>query len=113
MAGELLTRMLRGVLHHNTFELFVSPAIADLQRCPSTAAYLAVWSSLGGAVVEDLILDAQLLVDEIGLMLGLIAMQTCYYGGMLLLLVADVRGDQIMARLSQGMGVVTLTLFAL
>ncbi len=111
MTGEPLLRLLRSALHHDTFELFVAPAIADLQHSPSPGAHIAVWRSFVAAVGQDMVADAQLLVDDVGLMLGLIAIQVCYYGGMLLLLVADVRADQMISRLTEGAAsVVMLTL---
>ena len=111
MPGDLLIRVLRSLLHHDTFELFVAPAIADLQHTRSAGAYVTIWRSFAAAVGQDMVSDVQFLLDDIGLMLGLIAIQVCYYGGMLLLLVADVRADQLIQRLTEGAAsVVMLTL---
>ncbi len=112
MTGDRLTRLLRGVLHEDTFALFVAPAIADLQHAPSPAAYAAVWTSFIGAICDDVSSDVTLLVNDIGLMLGLVAMQACYYGGMLLLLVADLRVDEALRRLVNGGGLQVIVMVA-
>jgi len=90
------------LLHRDTYELFVAPAVADLDYAPTTAALLTVWWSLAGALAHDLKADLHLLAHDIRLIAGLTAMQGCYYGGMLLLLVADVRLGDAPARLAQG-----------
>ena len=108
MTGTRLTRVFRALLHHDTFELFVAPAIADLQHSPTTTAYAVVWTSLLGAVSQDIAGDVDYVMNDVGLMLGLVAMQTCYYGGMLLLLVAHVRADEVIEQLANG-GSVRLT----
>lgn len=112
MTGDRLTRLLRAVLHEDTFALFVAPAIADLQHSPSPAGYAAVWTSLIGAMANDVSRDLAVLANDIGLMLGLVAMQACYYGGMLLLLIADVRVDDALSRLANGGGLQVTSLVA-
>jgi hypothetical protein len=103
MTGARLIRLGRRLLHHDTFELFVAPAIADLQYAPPPAAHTAAWRSLAGALREDLAGDLRFLVTgDLGLMLGLIAMQSCYYGGMLLLLVAHMRTVDALDQLAHG-----------
>jgi len=110
MTGTWLTRVLRNSLHEDTFDLFVAPAIADLQHSRTLAAYAVVWTSLVGALSQDLASDIEHVMNDLTLMLGLVAMQVCYYGGMMLLLVAHVRADEALHRLVNGGGTqVTVT----
>ncbi len=104
MTGAWLSATLRRVLHHDTFDLFVAPAIADLQHTPTIPAYLAVWTSLVGALAQDVAGDLDSLTQDVGLMMGLVLMQTCYYGGILVLLVAHVRVGEMLDRLAHGGG---------
>ncbi len=104
MTGDCMGRLMRGVLHEDTFELFVSPAIADLQLSPTRASYLVVWTSFLGALGHDVTGDIDHVMHDIGLMVGLVAMQTCYYCGLLLVLVAHIRVDQMLGRLADGGG---------
>jgi hypothetical protein len=104
VTGDFLARVMRRFLHEDTFELIVSPAIADLQHTPTRTAYLAVWSSFLGALGNDVSGDVGYVLEDLGLMIGLVAMQTCYYCGMLLVLVANVPADQMLGRLANGAG---------
>jgi hypothetical protein len=113
MTGDRLHALLRALLHEDTYALCVAPAIADLQHAPSPHAYAAVWTSFAGALYDDFAGDVDYLLNDIGLMLALVAMQSCYYGGMLLLLVAHIRADQMLERLARGGGtIVTATALA-
>jgi hypothetical protein len=97
-------RVARALLHRDTFELFVAPAIADYQHAPSAAAVGAVATSVTGALVHDLAGDVSTLMQDIALLLGLVTIQACYYGAMLLILAAHVRADEALAHLTSGAG---------
>ena len=92
MRGRRATRIGRRILREQTFELMVSPAIADLQfeadRAPGIrpAAYSAVAAALVGGFVEDMRLDLAELATDLPGLLQIIAMQTCYYTTMLTLI---------------------------
>jgi hypothetical protein len=85
--GDWLTSFARPIFHRETFELVVSPAVADLQfEPPSARAYLAVWIALGGAVWRDLRSDVRVLSGEAGTLGALVVMQACYYTCLLMLM---------------------------
>lgn len=105
-------RLLRPLLHADTYDLFVVPALADLDYAPCLAAHMTVWRSLVGAASCDLRSDVQSLTRDVRLIAALTLMQGCYYGAMLLLLVADVRMDEAVARLTHGGAVVLAGLVA-
>jgi hypothetical protein len=101
MRGEWLIRLGKALLHEDTFELMVAPAIADLQVDGTTAAYVAVWYSLTCAWWTDFDGDVRLVFDDAGMLGGLVAIQASYYSGMLLLLAAGMSArDAIIAVLS-------------
>jgi hypothetical protein len=70
MIGDRLAAIGRAVTTTDTFELMVSPSIADLQRersstgAPSWRAYAAVWRTLAAAIVEDVGADARATLDR-------------------------------------------------
>jgi hypothetical protein len=85
--GQWLTSLARPLFHRETFELVVSPAIADLQfEPPSSRGYAAVWIALGGAAWRDLRSDLRILSDDVGTLGVLVAMQACYYTCLLTLM---------------------------
>ena len=91
MPGDWLTRVTRRLLHDDTFELIVSPAIADLQfessslGTPPARAYLAVWIALAGGLVLDLDHDIRDIIDEGTTFATLALVQSSYYLAMLAL----------------------------
>jgi len=109
-----LLPLVRAILHHDTFELFVAPAVADLQHTPSAAARRAVVTSLLGAVAHDFVTDVTSVMQDGRLMLGLMTIQACYYGAMLLIMAAHVRVDEALLHLTSGASVrVTATVIGL
>ena len=92
MRGLHATRIGRRLLREATFDLMVSPAIADLQfesdHAPGIrpTAYSAVAVALLGALVEDMRLDLADLASDLPGLLRIVAMQTCYYATMLTLI---------------------------
>lgn len=102
MAGTWLIAIARVLLHDDTFELMVAPAIADLQRAPTADAYAAVWSSLAGALTDDFGGDIRHVREDIGTLMSLIVIQASYYSGMLLLLVAGMTTTQVVDSLATG-----------
>ena len=85
--GDWLTSLARPLFHRETFELVVSPAIADLQFEPRSArSYVAVWIAVGGAVWRDLRSDVRILSDDVGTLGALVVMQACYYTCLLTLM---------------------------
>jgi hypothetical protein len=60
----VLEDVARSVLHEDTYELRVAPAIADLQIDATPAAYAAAWSSLAGACAEDFWLDVRAVAED-------------------------------------------------
>jgi hypothetical protein len=102
MTGVWLIRISRLLLHEDTFELMVAPAIADLQCGPTAGAYAAVWTSMAGALTDDFTGDIRYVCEDIVTLMGLIAIQATYYSGMLLLLVAGMTTTQIAESLATG-----------
>jgi hypothetical protein len=85
--GDCLASFARRIFHGETFELVVSPAIADLQfEPPSARGYAGVWAALGGAVWRDLKGDLKILGGDAGMLSGLVVMQACYYTCLLTLM---------------------------
>jgi hypothetical protein len=85
--GDWMTSLARPIFHRETFELIVSPAIADLQFEPASArGYVAVWIALSGAVRRDLRSDFRILSDDVGTLGALVVMQACYYTCLLTLM---------------------------
>ena len=92
MRGDWLA-MIRGVLHADTFDAIVSPAIADLQFESSSAGwvrsargYAGVYVAIAGAVGVDLAGDLRALSGDAGTLSRLVLMQTCYYTCLLTLM---------------------------
>jgi hypothetical protein len=88
MRGDWLTTVARRILHGDTFDVVVSPAIADLQFeswCPARG-YVGVWRAFAGALCRDLGRDLQVLCDEATTLTSLIVMQACYYTCLLTLM---------------------------
>lgn len=102
MHGGWLIRIGRTLLHEDTFELMVAPAIADLQVEGSAAAYVAVWYSLICAWGADFDGDARLVFDDAGMLGGLVAIQASYYSCMLMLLAAGVNARDAIATVLSG-----------
>ena len=85
--GDWLTSLARPLFHSQTFELVVSPAIADLQfEPPSARAYAGVWIALGGALWRDLRSDLRIVSRDAGTLGSLVVMQACYYTCLLTLM---------------------------
>lgn len=92
MAGAWFATFARRIIHAETFEFVVAPAIADLQVEASgagylvkTRGYLGVWMALWGALCSDVVGDARVVGADTGILAGLAFMQTSYYAGMLML----------------------------
>ncbi len=100
MTGDLLTRITRALLHEDTFELMVAPAIADLQLEPTPAGYAAVGRSAVGALCYDIDGDLRLVCDDIGMLATLVLIQASYYSGMLLLLVARMNAKEALEHMA-------------
>jgi hypothetical protein len=85
--GDWFTWFARPMFHRDTFELVVSPAIADLQfERPSARAYAGVWVAFSGAVLRDLKSDVRILSGDAGTLGALVVMQACYYTCLLTLM---------------------------
>ena len=85
--GAWLTAFARRLFHDQTFELVVSPAIADLHfEPPSARTYAAVWAAFGGAAWRDVGGDLKILSGDAGTLGGLVVMQACYYTCLLTLM---------------------------
>ena len=85
--GGWLTSFARPVFHRDTFELVVSPAIADLQfEPPSIGSYVAVWVALAGAAWRDARSDFKVLSGDAGTLMALVIMQASYYTCLLTLM---------------------------
>jgi len=102
MRGAWVMRVSQALLHQDTFELMVEPAIADLQFEPSVTAYLAAWATVAGAWSHDLAGDARLVLDDIGMLGALIGIQASYYSGVLLLLVTGRNGKEAFQMIVRG-----------
>jgi hypothetical protein len=86
--GTWLARIARHVFHDGTFDLMVSPAIADLQleakggMSTTARGYVAVSRALAGAVFYDLFNDLRSLREDASDLLQVVAMQVSYYAAM-------------------------------
>jgi hypothetical protein len=100
--GRWLIAVSRALLHHDTFDRMVAPAIADLQFRTNVTGYAAAVNSLLHGIADDLLIDVRIVCEDIGVLIGLVVIQACYYSGMLLLLAADMRSDEILDRLAHG-----------
>ncbi len=93
MRGDWLTTVARAMMHDDTFDAIVSPAIADLQfEAPaagyvcSARGYAGVWVAVTGAVRRDLARDLRVLSDDAATLTSLVFMQACYYTCLLTLM---------------------------
>ena len=84
MRGTRLASLARRLLHEDTFDLVVSPAIADLQF--EERGYAGVWVALAGACARDVGGDLRLLLDDAGMFAALIGIEAGYFAGMLTLM---------------------------
>jgi hypothetical protein len=88
-AGAWLISLARRVLHDDTFEMMVSPAIADLQFEAAAGharsqSYLGVWTALAGALAHDFDGDVRTLADDASTLASLVCIQACYYTALVL-----------------------------
>jgi len=102
MPGAWVTRVAHALLHQDTFELMVEPAVADLQFEPSAAAYVAAWATVAGAWSQDFAGDARLVLDDIAMLAALIGIQASYYSGLLLLVVTGRNGKEAFQMIARG-----------
>jgi hypothetical protein len=102
VTGSLLVRIARVALHEETFDLIVEPAVADLQFRPEPAAHVGAWLALLGALLTDFETDSRSLAEDAAMLATLVAIQACYYSGILLLLVAGMTGRQLVDSLAAG-----------
>jgi hypothetical protein len=86
MAGAWIAAVAQRLLHAGTFELIVSPAVADLQfEAPDATparrllGYAGLCAALGGAVRRDLRTDLHDLLDDAPSLAAVILVQMCYY----------------------------------
>jgi uncharacterized membrane protein YraQ (UPF0718 family) len=93
MGGNCIASIARRLLHGQTFDLIVAPAIADLQfeaAGPTPpgplVGYVAVWMAFCGALCRDLQADLHELVDDAPALARVIAIQAAYYTTLLALL---------------------------
>ena len=100
MPGTWLAQIARRYLHHETFALVVSPAIADMQfESPErymhlARHYIAIWKALAGALSCDVVADMQSLRDDLPTLATLTLVQVSYYVFLLLLLSGFGAGAQ-------------------
>ena len=102
MPGEWVMACARRILHEDTFDLLVAPALADLQADHCAGAYGAVLFSFAYACCVDTQRDVRTLRDEAGTLAALFAIQASYYAGMLMLLAAGMRARDAVAILLAG-----------
>jgi hypothetical protein len=81
MHGTWLSLVARRLLHDDTFDLVVGPAIADLQFEQHGRA--AVCLAIGGALCHDLAGDVRAMCDDAAMLAGLVGIQASYFAGML------------------------------
>jgi hypothetical protein len=81
MTGTWLSALARRLLHHDTFELVVSPAIADLQF--EQRGHAAVCIALAGALCHDIVGDLRALCEDAAMLARLVGIQASYFAGML------------------------------
>ena len=110
----------RRILHDDTFDLVVAPAIADLEfEAPTVRgagtvrAYAAVWVALGGALCIDVERDLRVLVANGSTLFGLALLQGCYYTAMLTLLLDSLSTSASVAVVVGLFGVSTVSTAAL
>ena len=102
MPGDWLLWIARRLLHDDTFELLVAPALADLQVDQGAGAYVAVLVSLAYACCLDTHHDVRGLAGDAGTLMAIFTIQAAYYAGMLTLLAAGVRARDAVAILLAG-----------
>ncbi len=92
MPAGWIARVGRRLLHRDTFEMVLSPAIADFQFETATRSvarpgdYHAIFRALFGALWFDLSSDLLALKSDAGMIALLTLLQTSYYTFMLVLL---------------------------
>lgn len=118
-SGAWLAAVTRRLLHGDTFDLIVSPAIADLQfevpgggPAAQVRGYVAVWVALAGALWYDFDTDLQVVLDDVVTLLALFAIQASYYACMLTLLVAGMTTEQVFAHLARGVSPIAVVVIA-
>jgi hypothetical protein len=102
MPGLWLTRLAHRLLHDDTFEIIVSPAIADLQfevaaGRASLRSYAGVWAALAGALAHDFGGDVHTMLDDAPMLASLVCIQACYYTSLLVIggsIVTNARLEQ-------------------
>jgi hypothetical protein len=106
MPGAWITAVARQVLDVQTFELIVSPAVADLQfesatsrRMDRVRGYLAVLVACLGAFGHDLLIDLKLLHDDAPTLIRVVLMQVAYYSSMLTILFAGMSAREAVGAL--------------
>jgi hypothetical protein len=102
MPGDWLQWAARRLLHEDTFDLLVAPALADLQVDECAGAYAAVFVSLAYASCVDTRHDLLELADDAGTLVAIFTIQAAYYAGMLTLLAAGVRARDAITILLAG-----------
>jgi hypothetical protein len=100
MTGDRLSSAARSFLHYDTYQLVVSPAIADLQfETPVSdangvvRAYAAVWVAIVGALFIDLEHDVRVVLDDGPRLMWLSLMQAAYYVAMMSLLLDSLNAS--------------------
>jgi len=106
----------RRLLHEDTFELVVAPAIADLQfEAPTVTgaarirAYAAVGVALGGALCIDVERDVRVLIANGSTLIALAFLQGCYYTAMLTLILGSLSNPASVALVLGLFGVSTVS----
>ena len=120
MRGVWLTRLSEAFLDQETFDLVVSPAIADLQfeardagLVTTARGYAGVWVALGGAICRDTHADLRLILADASMLTTLIVLQAAYYAGLLTLIsgvVSKRAFESLTAESTLAIGSVILTL---
>lgn len=114
MPGSWMARVGLRLLHRDTFEMMLSPAIADFQFETTTrsaarpADYCAVFRALLGAVWFDMSSDLLALKSDVDMIALLTLLQTSYYTFMLVLL--SGLGTGTLAAIEMDSGLVTRAL---
>ena len=102
MPGDWLLWIARRLLHEDTFDLLVAPALADLQSEGSAGAYGAALFSIAYACCLDTRHDVLTLAEDAGTLAALFTIQASYYAGMLIILAAGMRARDAIAILIDG-----------
>jgi len=114
MPGSWIVRVGLAILHRDTFEMILSPAVADLQFETTTRSvarpgdYYAVIRALFGALWFDLSSDLLTLKSDAEMIALLTLLQTSYYTFMLVLL--SGLGTGTLAAIEMDSGLITRAL---